>query len=93
MKDLKVEEVNNRMKLRNIEDVCTEIQSKRVEMMELAEKFGINGDETVRSSQELDLLINEYLVMQKHSGIEVKKEDLDNEIHVIQQQMLELNIK
>ena len=79
--------------LRNILDVCTEIQIKRVEMMDLAKKFGINDDETVRSSQELDVLINEYLVMQKHSGIEVKKEDIDNGIHVIQQQTLELNVK
>lgn len=84
--------MNNRVKLRNILDVCTDIQIKRVEMMELAQKFGINGDETVRSSQELDVLINEYLVMQRYSGVEVKKEDIDNGIHVIQQS-LELNTK
>lgn len=84
--------MNNRVKLRNILDVCSEIQIKRVEMMELARKFGINGDETVRSSQELDVLINEYLVIQKHSGIEVKKEDIDKGFHVIQKS-LELNVK
>ena len=75
--------MNNRVKLRNILDVCTDIQIKRVEMMELAQKFGINGEETVRSSQELDVLINEYLVMQRYSGVVVKKEDIDNGIHVI----------
>ncbi len=84
--------MNNRVKLRNILDVCTDIQIKRVEMMELAQKFGINGEETVRSSQELDVLINEYLVMQRYSGVVVKKEDIDNGIHVIQQS-LELNTK
>ena len=84
--------MNNRVKLRSILDVCTDIQIKRVEMMELAQKFGINGEETVRSSQELDVLINEYLVMQRYSGVVVKKEDIDNGIHVIQQS-LELNTK
>ena len=84
--------MNNRVKLRNILDVCTDIQIKRVEMMELAQRFGINGEETVRSSQELDVLINEYLVMQRYSGVVVKKEDIDNGIHVIQQS-LELNTK
>ena len=73
-------------------DVCTEIHIKRVEMMELAQQFGINGEETVRSSQELDVLINEYLMMQQKSGIEVKKEDIDNGFHVIQQSF-ELNTK
>lgn len=78
--------------LRSILDVCTEIQIKRVEMMELAQKFGINGEETVRSSQELDVLINEYLTLQQHSGVVVKKEDIDKGIHIIQQS-LELNAK
>lgn len=79
--------MNNRVRLRNILDICTDIQIKRVEMVELAQKFGINGEETVRSSQELDVLINEYLMIQQKSGIEVKKEDIDNGIHVIQQSL------
>lgn len=80
------------MKVRSVLEVCMEIQIKRVEMVELAQKYGINGEETVRSSQELDVLINEYLTIQHHSGIEVKKEDIDQGVHVIQQS-LELNAK
>lgn len=92
MKDLKVEGSEYMVMLRNLLEVCTEIQIKRVEMMELAQRFGINGEETVRSSQELDVLINEYLTIQQQSGVDVKKEDIDKGIHVIQQS-LELNAK
>ena len=70
-------------------DVCTEIHIKRVEMMRLAQQCGINGEETVRSSEELDILINEYQMMQQKSEMEVKK-DIDNGFHVIQQSF-ELN--
>lgn len=60
------------MNLRSAIEVCKEIQNKRVEMMDLAKKYGINDEETVRSSQELDVLINEYLIIQQYSGVNVK---------------------
>ncbi|AZV42056.1 hypothetical protein BAOM_1446 [Peribacillus asahii] len=40
--------------------------------MELARVYGMNGEPTVRSSQELDLLINEYLILQHHLAVKVK---------------------
>lgn len=55
------------MEFRNAMKVSSEIQLKRVELMHLAEMHGINGEETVRTSQELDILINEYLILQNHS--------------------------
>ena len=82
--------MNNGVKLRSMLDVCAEIHIKRVEMMKLAKQYGINGEETVSSSQELDVLLNEYQMMQQKSEIEEKKEDMDNGFHVIQKSF-ELN--
>jgi hypothetical protein len=65
------------MKLRGTIEVCTEIQIKRVEMIKLAQIYGINGEETVHASQELDLLINEYFIIKHRSDINVK-EDMNN---------------
>ncbi|USK61015.1 aspartyl-phosphate phosphatase Spo0E family protein [Peribacillus asahii] len=59
-------------KLRSPREVSAEINIKRVEMMELARVYGMNGEPTVRSSQELDLLINEYLILQHHLAVKVK---------------------
>jgi len=59
-------------KLRSPREVSAEINIKRIEMMELARVYGMNGEPTVRSSQELDLLINEYLILQHHLAAKVK---------------------
>lgn len=79
------------MKLRSAIEVCTEIQNKRVEMMELAKRYGINNEETVRSSQELDVLINEYLIMQHHSDVN-EKGPIDHEV-LKKRLPFELNVK
>jgi hypothetical protein len=81
-------EVNNRMTLRSALEVYVDMQNKRLEMIELAQIYGMNSEETVRSSQELDVLMNEYFAIKAR----VKKQESDNEVHVIQES-LEYNTK
>ncbi len=74
-------EVNNRMTLRCALEVYADIQNKRLEMIELAQIYGMNSEKTVRSSQELDVLMNEYFAIK----VRMKKQESDNELHVIQE--------
>ncbi len=74
-------EVNNRMTLRSALEVYADIQNKRLEMIELAQIYGMNSEKTVRSSQELDVLMNEYFAIKGR----MKKQESDNEVHVIQE--------
>ncbi|EME76051.1 aspartyl-phosphate phosphatase Spo0E family protein [Bacillus sonorensis] len=47
------------------------IEAKRLDLIETAEKFGINSKEAIRCSQELDNLLNQK--MQKHeSGLQLE---------------------
>ncbi|WP_342434088.1 aspartyl-phosphate phosphatase Spo0E family protein [Neobacillus sp. FSL H8-0543] len=48
------------------------IKSKRESMINCANKKGFTCEETIKYSQELDLLINEYQKVTMHSNEEVK---------------------
>ncbi|RFU69933.1 aspartyl-phosphate phosphatase Spo0E family protein [Bacillus sp. V59.32b] len=48
------------MEGKRIAEVYSEIQIKRFEMIEIAEMYGLTDDNTIRTSQELDQLMNEY---------------------------------
>ena len=54
--------------------IRSEIKDKRWEMMNTARLYGLNHDYTLQLSQQLDQLINEYLVLQHHSHIEVEEQ-------------------
>jgi hypothetical protein len=59
------------MEQKNFLGICSEIQIKRYEMMEFAKSYGMTNVNTIRTSQELDQLINEYHHL-KNAAIEVK---------------------
>lgn len=63
---------------RNVMEICSEIRIKRWEMIEFAQLHGMCHDQTLHISEQLDKLINEYLILQHHSHSEmkVKKEDM-----------------
>ncbi|MBA9025070.1 MULTISPECIES: aspartyl-phosphate phosphatase Spo0E family protein [Bacillaceae] len=61
-----------------------EIQEKRIEMLQLAEMYGMTDELTIRSSQELDVLINEYSYVQKNHVFE-EKFNVNNMIMIVQQ--------
>lgn len=50
------------MKERKIEDISHDIQIKREEMELAANQYGLTHELTIRNSQDLDQLINEYLL-------------------------------
>ena len=50
------------MKVRNLRDITTDIDEKREEMIQTAQKYGYLHESTIKSSQDLDELINEYLL-------------------------------
>lgn len=52
------------MEPRNRTDICLKIQFKRDEMIQHAKNHGMADKKTLRASEELDLLINEYLHIQ-----------------------------
>lgn len=52
------------MEPRTRTDICLNIQFKRDEMIQHAKNFGMADKKTLRASEELDLLINEYLYLQ-----------------------------
>ncbi len=66
------------MNSRGAMEICSEIRMKRWEMMELAKAYGLGHEYTLRQSEQLDILINEYLILQHHSSVEVrnKREDM-----------------
>lgn len=37
------------------------IEAKRSELVECVKKYGVNSNQTIKKSQELDILINNYL--------------------------------
>ncbi|YCA24350.1 aspartyl-phosphate phosphatase Spo0E family protein [Bacillus sp. JZ35] len=39
-----------------------EIEQKRLHLIETAKKFGMNAEETIRCSQELDTLLNKGII-------------------------------
>lgn len=58
-------------------EICSEIRMKRWEMMELAKMYGIGHEYTLRQSEQLDKLINEYLILQHHSSeVRNKREEM-----------------
>ncbi|MCK1992692.1 aspartyl-phosphate phosphatase Spo0E family protein [Peribacillus muralis] len=57
--------------------ICSEIRMKRWEMMELAKMYGIGHEFTLRQSEQLDKLINEYLILQHHPSVEVRNQRED----------------
>lgn len=61
-----------------------EIQEKRIEMFQLAEMYGMTDELTIRSSQELDVLINEYSYVQDSPIVEAKL-SVNNMIIIVQQ--------
>ncbi|MGM9928211.1 MAG: aspartyl-phosphate phosphatase Spo0E family protein [Bacillus sp. (in: firmicutes)] len=56
------------MKERKIEDINWEIQCKREEMLFVANHYGLNHELTIKNSQDLDKLINEYFNVQMKSN-------------------------
>lgn len=48
------------MDRKRIAEVYSQIQIKRFEMIETAEMYGLTDEHTIRTSQELDQLMNEY---------------------------------
>lgn len=44
----------------------TKIESKRAELVNTAMKYGLSSKNTIRYSQELDILLNEYTPLQFH---------------------------
>ncbi|WP_057912295.1 aspartyl-phosphate phosphatase Spo0E family protein [Peribacillus muralis] len=65
------------MKSRSAMKICSEIRMKRWEMMELAKMYGIGHEFTLRQSEQLDKLINEYLILQHHPSVEVRNQRED----------------
>ncbi|KMY49265.1 aspartyl-phosphate phosphatase Spo0E family protein [Peribacillus loiseleuriae] len=61
-----------------------QIQEKRMEMLQLAEMYGMTDELTIRSSQELDVLINEYSIVQDSPVFESKLK-VNNMIIIVQQ--------
>ncbi|MFJ5622304.1 aspartyl-phosphate phosphatase Spo0E family protein [Peribacillus loiseleuriae] len=61
-----------------------QIQEKRIEMFQLAEMYGMTDELTIRSSQELDVLINEYSYVQDSPVFEAKH-SVNNMIIIVQQ--------
>ncbi|CAH0264934.1 hypothetical protein SRABI134_03568 [Peribacillus sp. Bi134] len=58
-------------------EICSEIRMKRWEMMELAKMYGLGHEYTLRQSEQLDKLINEYLILQHHSSeVRNKREEM-----------------
>ncbi|WP_353856174.1 aspartyl-phosphate phosphatase Spo0E family protein [Bacillus sp. Bos-x628] len=47
-----------------------EIEQKRLHLIETAKKFGMNAEETIRCSQELDTLLNKGI---KHTSKDCSK--------------------
>lgn len=39
------------------------IEAKRSELIECVKKYGVNASQTIKMSQELDILINNYLLL------------------------------
>lgn len=39
------------------------IEAKRSELIECVKKYGVNANQTIKISQELDILINNYLLL------------------------------
>ncbi|KRF67942.1 hypothetical protein ASG99_00225 [Bacillus sp. Soil768D1] len=60
------------MNSRSTTEICSEIRMKRWEMMELAKMYGMSHEYTLRQSEQLDKLINEYLILQHHTSVEVR---------------------
>ncbi|MFD0049097.1 Spo0E family sporulation regulatory protein-aspartic acid phosphatase [Actinomycetes bacterium NPDC127524] len=58
---------------RNETAICSEITVKRMEMIRIADVYGMTAEKTIRCSQELDGLINEYLQLQYHSDFLLSK--------------------
>lgn len=50
------------MKRRTLEDIEMEIQVIREQMFKVASEYGYSHERTVQKSQDLDKLINEYLL-------------------------------
>jgi stage 0 sporulation regulatory protein len=46
---------------KNKQDLEEQIKEKRNEMIAIAEKYGFTDEETLKSSQELDMLLNKYM--------------------------------
>ncbi|MCK2013247.1 aspartyl-phosphate phosphatase Spo0E family protein [Peribacillus muralis] len=65
------------MNSRSAMKICSEIRMKRWEMMELAKMYGIGHEFTLRQSEQLDKLINEYLILQHHPSVEVRNQRED----------------
>ena len=65
------------MNCRNAVEICIEIRIKRWEMIEIAQIHGMSHDHTIRISEELDKLINEYLILQHHTPLEMRVETQD----------------
>ena len=61
------------MEPRTRTDICLNIQFKRDEMIQHAKNFGMADKKTLRASEELDLLINEYLYLQMNELWAVQK--------------------
>ncbi|MFS0762951.1 aspartyl-phosphate phosphatase Spo0E family protein [Peribacillus phoenicis] len=58
-------------------EICSEIRMKRWEMMELAKMYGLGHEYPLRQSEQLDKLINEYLILQHHSSeVRNKREEM-----------------
>lgn len=55
-----------------------------MEMLQLAEMYGMTDEHTIRSSQELDVLINEYSYVQDSPVFEAKV-SVNNMIIIVQQ--------
>lgn len=78
------------MKSCNVSVISSQIQNKRFEMLHFAELYGLTNQLTLRSSQELDQLMNQYHAMYQYSK-EVRR--LVNEMIVIAQPPFARNIE
>ncbi|MGE6378348.1 aspartyl-phosphate phosphatase Spo0E family protein [Peribacillus muralis] len=72
------------MNSRGAMEICSEIRMKRMEMMELAKAYGMGHEYTLRQSERLDKLINEYLILQHHSSVEVRNKR-ENMVVIVQE--------
>jgi stage 0 sporulation regulatory protein len=52
-------------------ELNSKIQRKRCEMIQHAESYGFTNEITLRSSQELDELINDYLYLDNQVNLEI----------------------
>ena len=66
--------MNEGMNCRNAMEICNEIRIKRWEMMDFAQIHGMSHNHTIQISEELDKLINEYLILQHHTPREMRVE-------------------